>query len=162
MKIGQIIAASALILVSCMENSLPEHVGFWVGSLSPQTPLIGTLVSEKILIQMNIGESSIYDLNVTYPESGRTALTSTGTWSESNDTLYLDGTECITYDEEGNPSQMECTVIPVPIKIDNDIFRLSLSTLVPLAPSMGITIPALIGSEMLESVSLSFVREEGL
>ncbi|MFP4012996.1 MAG: hypothetical protein ACLFVQ_02850 [Chitinispirillaceae bacterium] len=166
MKTGSIIAASALILASCMfgtenESSVPEHVGFWVGSITPQTPQIGAFVQEEILIEMNIEETSAYDLNVTYPESARTALTSTGTWSQSNDTLYLNGTECTTFDEEGNPGQMECTVIPVPIEFYNDMFLLSLNTLVPLAPSMGITIPAVISPEMLDGVSLSFERKGG-
>ncbi|MFP4162558.1 MAG: hypothetical protein ACLFQB_01640 [Chitinispirillaceae bacterium] len=169
MRYVSVLAVSALIVTGCMfgtenESDLPAHVGLWVNTLSPQTKdttkniNLGSFVQEEMRIEMNIGETNTYELNVTYPESGETALNSVGSWSEANDTLYLDGSECRSLDSEGVLSKVECQVIPVPIEVENDIFLLSLKTLYPLAPSMGIDLPDYITGEMLEDVALAFER----
>jgi hypothetical protein len=148
-RIPLLMFSFAVLLFNCGTNDpepqkqkeTPAFIGTWEYVLpAPMAVLIGEQFDIDVTI--NDDKNSTYSLNVFYTDNGDTALRHNGYWVLSNteDTITLHGTNCAVYDTTLKQTiTKDCGLpVPVPINIANNVWTVSLGSLAPVAPSLGI------------------------
>jgi hypothetical protein len=152
-RIPILMLSIAVLLINCGSDDTeqeptketPAFIGTWEYSLPEY---LASVLKKKFDIGLTINDdkASSYSLTAIYTDEGDTALIHNGYWVVSNsfDTVFLHGTDCAMYDTLNNIINDDCGLpVPVPINISHNVWDVSLGSLAPIAPSLGINLETL-------------------